>query len=159
MSTLRWATCIVIVALLLSFGCGDSGSSGTTSDVSAPGSLRARIIDCTITSGSGIFATTGTLKIFFLLPSSPLTYEIELNGVEVVHSSGTYTYTADGDVGTMNFTDSVIGDGAFVFTYTMRDPKVGEATTSSGTYSANAAAGGTQAGTFVSTEPPVKPPE
>ncbi len=86
-----------------------------------------------------------------------MTYEIERDGVPVVTNSGTYTYSADGAVGTVNFTDSVIGEGTFVFTYTRREPKVGEATTSEGTYSANAAAGGTQTGTFVSTEPPEKP--
>ena len=154
MSTFRWASWIVIVAL--SLGCGDDSDSGS-SVIEAPSSLAGRTIDATITSGSGVFATTGTFKIFILgLPPST-TYEIERNGVMVVTNSGTYTYSAAGAVGTMSFADSVIGEGTFTFTYTRRELKVGVATTSAGTFSASAAVGGTQTGTFVSTEPPRKP--
>lgn len=144
---------VLCVALAILVGCGVSGDGGSGDPVDAPVSLNGRTIDCTITSGSGAFDTTGTFTIFILFPFSSRAYEIERNGIGVVTNSGTFTYTAVGAVGTMSFADNVIGDGSFVFTYTMRD--LG-APTSAGTFSANAVGGGTQTGTFVSTEPPVK---
>ena len=154
-SILRWASWVVIVALSLGCGSGGGSSSGS-SGISAPTGLSARTIDCTITSGSGVFATTGTFSIVFSPPSPVTTYEIERDGVPVVTNSGTYSYSADGAVCTANFTYIVIGEGTFVFSCTRRYPQVGEATTSEGTYSANAASGGTHTATFVSMEAPVK---
>lgn len=141
MFILRWDTCIITTALLLSFGCGDgenitTGSSDPPPAISAPASLAGRTLDATISAGSGAFATTGTFRISF----TASTYAIMGDGVNTANSNGTYTYTAVGAVGTANITDNLLGNGNFAFTYT---------SASAGTYSANATVGGTQAGTFV----------
>ena len=137
MSRPIWITCIATFAtLLLSFGCGGEKNAGSSAPISAPASLDGRTLDCTVTSGSGGFATTGTFRISF----AASTYAILGDGVNVGNSVGTYNYLAVGAVGTAAFVDSVIGSGNFAFTYT-------SATT--GTYSANGAVGGIQAGTFV----------
>jgi len=130
---------LAIVALLLPFGCGDGGGSSSGSSapaISAPASLDGRTFDCTVKSGNGLYATTGTFRISFTAAS----YAILGDGVNTANSIGTYTYLAVGAVGTMINDDALLGISNIFYTYT---------SASAGTYSANAAVGGPQAGTFV----------
>ena len=126
---------VLCVALALLVGCGNSGGGGSGDPVDAPSSLAGRTIDVTINSGSGFFATTGTFRVSF----GGSNYAIQGDGVNVGNSIGFYSYAAVGAVGTAVFIDSLVGDGNFAFTYT---------SSSRGTYSANAAIGGFQSGTF-----------
>ena len=112
------------------------GSSGSAGPIDAPASLSGRTIDARITSGSGLLASQGTFRASF----AASTFLILGDGADTVNSSGSYTYSAIGSVGTVNFNDTQSGSGVFAFTYT---------SATGGTYSVNIAAGGSQAGTFV----------
>ena len=123
-------------ALVVLVGCGSNGGGGSGELVDAPTSLVGRTLDATVTSGSGAFATTGSFRVSF----GTSTYALQGDGVNVANSSGTYTYTAVGSVGTAPFIDSGLGSGhTFAFTYT---------STTTGNYSISGPAG-VQAGTFV----------
>ena len=74
------ALCVPLAVLV---GCGTSGDGGSGDPVDAPSSLNGRTIECTITSGSDPFPTTGTFTIFILFPFSSRAYEIERNGISV----------------------------------------------------------------------------
>ena len=129
-----------IVASIFVMACGGggsgSGSSGSPAAINAPSSLSGRTIDARVSSGSGLLASRGTFRVSFASSS----YAIQGDGSNTVNSSGSYSYSAVGAVGTANFNDTRSGSGVFAFTYT---------SATGGTYSVNISSGGAQAGTFV----------
>jgi len=68
-------------------------------------------------------------------------YTVQGDGVNVAVSSGTYTYTATGNQGLTAIVDSVLGSGAFAFTFN---------TATSGSFQVTAASdpNSKQSGTF-----------
>ena len=70
--------------------CDNSNSS-----VSAPGSLVDKTYKMTISSGSGLFETTGTYTVSFL--NSQDLYVIFGDSDKISDSAGTYNYTATGN--------------------------------------------------------------
>ena len=93
----------------------------------------------TISSGSGFFATQGTYTL--IISNTQNIYTVQGDGVNVADSSGTFTYTATGNQGLTAIVDSVLGSGAFAFTFN---------TATSGSFQVTAASdpNSKQSGTF-----------
>lgn len=107
---------LIVVAIMLSgYGCGSGGSDGG-STIGAPSSIAGKFYKMTISSGSGIFATTGTYTVSF--SANQNIYTVKGDGVNVADSAGTYTYFASGSNGVISIVDSLIGNGAFSLTFT-----------------------------------------
>ena len=107
--------------------CGGSGGGGSSA-VTAPSSVAGKVYGATVTSGAGFFARTGTFTVNFSATQD--TYFVTGDGVNVADSAGTYTYSANGNVGTVSIFDSISGNGSYVLTFT---------STTSGTFLATAA--------------------
>lgn len=105
----------VVFALV---GCSSDGGGDTTptSTVTAPTSVEGKVYVATITSGTGVYATTGKYTLSFS-NTQPIYFAVG-DGITVASSSGTYTYTASGNSGTANFVDSLLGVGTLTFTFT-----------------------------------------
>ena len=114
----------ILLSLVLA-GCSSSDSTNEP-DVSAPTSISGKTVKVTVSSGSGGFASTGTLDMVF----SGTTNQYIINGdtVNVADSAGTFSYSSSGNKGTIAVDDSGFGKGNFNLTFT---------TTTSGTYTAD----------------------
>ena len=125
---------LIVFAITLS-GCG--GGGGTTAV--APSSIAGKFYKMTISSGSGFYATTGTYTVSF--SANQNIYTVKGDGINVVDSAGTYTYSASGSNGSVSIVDSVVGNGAFSLTFT---------SATSGTFVATAASdpNSSQSGSF-----------
>ena len=104
----------------------------------APTSIVGDTIKMTITSGAGVFATTGTFTVN--ISANQNIYTVTGDGVNVADSAGTYTYSANNNIGVVSIVDSVLGAGAFTLTFT----------TTSSTFTATVVSdpASNQAGTF-----------
>ncbi len=132
-------TYIIVLACILVASCGSS-SGGGSSSVTAPNTVSGKVYRMTISTGAGFYATTGTYTVSFSAIQN--TYTSTGDGVNVADSAGTYTYSANGNIGVASIVDSVIGNGSFAFTFT---------SVTGGTFLATAASdpGSNQSGTFV----------
>ena len=130
---------LVLFALILIQGCSSGGDDSSTPAVTAPTSIAGDTVRMTITSGVGVFATTGTFTVS--LSANQNIYTVTGDGVNVADSAGTYTYSANNNIGVVSIVDSVVGAGAFTLTFT---------STTSGTFVATAVSdpASNQAGTF-----------
>lgn len=131
---------LILIALILIQGCSSGGDSSTPPPaVTPPTSIVGDTIKMTITSGAGLFATTGTYTVDISATQS--IYTVTGDGVNVANSAGTYTYSVNNNTGIVSIVDSVLGAGAFVLTFT---------TTTSGTFVATVVSdpASNQAGTF-----------
>jgi len=135
-------TIVIIVAVfsMISCGGGNSDNSSSSSDVPAPSSLLGKSYRVTISSGSGVFATTGNLTIN--ASSTENTYTIAGDGVNVANSAGSFTYSTSGSQGILDVVDSSFSFGSFVLTFT---------TSTTGTYQATVESdpNSNQTGSFV----------
>ncbi len=129
---------LVVFALILIQGCSSGGDSSTPV-VTAPTSIAGDTVRMTIASGAGVFASTGTLTVTF--SANQNIYTVTGDVVNVADSSGTYTYSANNNIGVVSIVDSVVGAGAFTLTFT---------STTSGTFTATVVSdpASNQAGTF-----------
>jgi len=107
-------TLFLIVISIMFTGCGSSSSGG--SSVTAPTSIAGKLYKMTISSGSGLFATTGTYTVSF--SSNQNIYTVTGDGVNVADSAGSYTYSASGSTGVVAIVDSLLGNGVVSFTFT-----------------------------------------
>ncbi|MCG6202854.1 hypothetical protein [Psychromonas antarctica] len=117
----------LLPAILLSLviaGC--SSNSTNESEISAPTSISGKTIKVTISSGSGGFASTGTADV--VVSNTTNQYTINGDGVNVVNSAGTFSYSSSGNKGTIAIDDSAFGKGNYNLTYT---------STTSGTFTAD----------------------
>ncbi len=130
---------IIISFSLFIFACSSGGSDSGSSSVSAPSDLTGKVYKMTISSGSGFFATQGTYTL--IISNTQNIYTVQGDGVNVADSAGTYTYTATGNQGLTAIVDSVLGSGAFAFTFN---------TATSGSFQVTAASdpNSKQSGTF-----------
>ena len=103
-----------------------------------PTSIVGETARMTITSGAGFFATTGTFTVN--ISATQNIYTVTGDGVNVADSAGTYTYSANNNIGVVSIVDSVLGAGAFTLTFT----------TTSSTFTATVVSdpASNQAGTF-----------
>ena len=140
---MRNVRALFIVSLLAFIsGCGGGGENndGSADGVTAPSSLAGKVYRMTISSGSGIFARTGTYTVSF--SSTQNIYVVTGDGTNVADSAGNYTYSVIGNVGLVSIVDSAVGKGSFSLTY---------ASTTDGTFVATAASdpNSSQSGSFV----------
>lgn len=130
---------LFLSSLFMLTGCGSSSSSGSSSSIiiNAPASVAGKSYRMTISSGSGIFATTGRYEVTL----STNTYTIVGDGVNVPNSNGTYTYSASSNIGTASVSDSITSLSGLTFVFTSN---------SGGTFNAtaNTAPVSQQSGTF-----------
>ena len=122
---------------LISFiaGCG-----GGSAPVTAPSSIAGKEYRMTITSGAGFFATTGAYTLS--ISATQNIYTVTGDSVNFVDSSGTYTYSANGNLGVVSFVDSFLANGSFAMTFT---------STTGGTFSATVVSdpASIQSGSFI----------
>jgi hypothetical protein len=131
---------LVLFALFLIQGCSSGGDDAPPAPaVTAPTSIAGETIGMTITSGAGVFATTGTYTVS--ISANQNIYTVTGDGINVADSAGTYTYSANNNIGVVSIVDSVVGAGAFTLTFT---------STTSGTFTATVVSdpASNQAGTF-----------
>ncbi len=87
--------------------------------ISPPCNLSGKKIKHTVESGTGIFATSGE---FTLSTSSEHSiYDISGDSLNIFDSSGTYTYTTNGNETTITLTDSIFSHLECVYNYTSAD--------------------------------------
>ena len=130
---------LILFALILIQSCSSGGGDSSTPTVTAPTSIAGETVKMTITSGAGFFATTGTYTVSF--SANQNIYTVTGDVVNVADSAGTYTYSANNNIGVASIVDSILGAGAFVLTFT---------STTSGTFVATVVSdpASNQAGTF-----------
>ena len=123
-------------------GSGESVTSGLNSDsggpidsaeVSAPLSIRGMRLQMMVENGSGVFAVRGSFIITFAEFSD--NYSLAGDSVNVVNSSGSYTYAAENNIGTITFSDSAVSGGTFILNYTTSEGGRFEVTANSDTSS------------------------
>ena len=119
------------VVLLSSFiaGCGSDSRDdlNVPAPVSAPITISGISIIGTITSGSGVFASSG--RSMFVASGSDNKYKVLGDGISTINTKGTFSYGANNNKATITFDDSVLGKGNFYFTFTSK---------TTGTYTADA---------------------
>jgi len=121
-------------------GCSSTDSNNIDSDVSAPSSISGKTVEFTISSGSGVFASSGTWAE--VISNTENQYVDTGDTVNTVNSVGLFRYSANGNKGTVYFFDSAAGNGHLYLTYT---------SSTSGTYTADAvnSSSANQLGSFV----------
>ncbi len=120
-------------------GCSSIDSNNIDSDVLAPSSISGKTVELTISSGSG-FASSGTWTV--VISNTENQYTATFDTANPANSAGLFTYSANGNKGTVSFYDSGWGRGHLYLTFT---------SSTSGTYTADAEASSSakQSGTFV----------
>jgi hypothetical protein len=119
---------ILFMGVLLSLviaGCGSDKSNDP--NVSAPTTISGKSIKGTITSGSGVFASSG--RSMFVASGSDNKYKVLGDGINTINTKGTFSYSANNNKAIITFDDSVLGKGNFYFTFTSK---------TTGTYTADA---------------------
>ena len=116
MKNIRAYFTAMLIVLISACGGGGGSNGGGASSVTAPTAIAGKVYRMTITSGSGFYATTGTYTVSF--SSTQNIYTVTGDGVNVVDSAGTYTYSASGNVGSVSIVDSLVGNGSFALTFT-----------------------------------------
>jgi hypothetical protein len=106
---------LVLFAFIIIQGCSSGGDSSAPA-VTAPTSIAGDTVMMTIASGAGVFATTGTLTVAF--SANQNIYTVTGDGVNVADSAGTYTYSANNNIGVVSIVDSVVGAGTITLTFT-----------------------------------------
>jgi hypothetical protein len=105
---------LISVALLL-LGCGKDDPFSGSSGIPAPSSLDGKTVLMIVNEGSGILAPCGSFTVVFGTSS----YRLIGDGFCVSDSQGTYSYAAQGHIGTPVITDATLGVSAQVqFAYT-----------------------------------------
>ncbi len=125
--------------------CDGSSSSSGTAAVEAPSSINGEVFFCRISSGSGLFATTGVF--LFAVSGDGNTYEISGDRANVADSGGNLVYSSTGSLGLADIEDTVVV--GFNALYTLDFKSVLDSNTS-GSFSAVPSDGsaGEQVGTF-----------
>ena len=116
MKNVRALFMVSVLAFISGCGGGGENNGDSAGGVTAPGSLVGKVYRMTISSGSGIFARTGTYTVSF--SSTQDIYVVTGDGVNVADSAGNYTYSVSGNVGVVSIVDSAVGNGSYVLTYT-----------------------------------------
>lgn len=108
---------LILFSLILIQGCSSGDDSSTPPPaVTAPTSIVGDTIEMTVTSGAGLFATTGTFTVN--ISATQNIYTVTGDGVNVADSAGNYTYSANNNIGVVSIVDSVVGAGAYTLTFT-----------------------------------------
>jgi hypothetical protein len=133
---------ILFIGMFLSIaliGCSSTDSNNIDSDVSAPSSISGKTVEFTISSGSG-FASSGTWTV--VVSNTDNQYAATFDTVNPTNSAGLFTYSANGNIGTISFYDSASGRGHLYLTFI---------SSTSGTYTADSVSSSSanQSGTFV----------
>ena len=120
-------------------GCSSIDSNKTDSDVSAPSSISGKTVEFTISSGSG-FASSGAWTV--AVSNTDNEYAATFDTADPATSAGLFTYSANGNKGTVSFFDSAAGRGHLYLIFT---------SPTSGTYTADSMSNSSanQSGTFV----------
>ena len=131
---------IGIFLSIVLIGCSSIDSNNNDSDVSAPSSISGKTFEFTISSGSGVFPSSGTWTV--VISNTVNQYVVTGDTVNTVNSAGLFTYSANGNKGTVYFFDSAPGKGHLYLTFT---------SSTSGTYTADAvnSSSANQSGSFV----------
>jgi len=133
-----------LMLLMCVVGLAACGDDDDDEDNLAPDSVAGKTYQVTVTSGTGVFSSTGTATLAF---ASDGTYTITGDGVNVGNDTGTYTYArTDADNATIVLTSTGNVPGVqlnYVFVFTSET-----AGTFSGTITTPPSAAGTQTGTF-----------
>jgi hypothetical protein len=130
---------IFLVVIFSATGCDDSNSNSNSS-VPAPSSLAGKSYKMTIDNGSAPFASAGISMVVF--SNTAMNYKVLGDGVNTFNSSGSYTYTTNGNQGNAAIVDNAISNGNFILTFT---------SSTTGTYQATAEfdANSNQTGSFI----------
>jgi len=124
--TLRVTVLLAILCLQVSCGGGSGETTNTntevlndSAEVSAPLSIRGMSLQMMVENGSGVFAVRGSFIISLAEFSD--NYSIAGDSANVANSAGSYTYAAENNLGTINFSDSAVSGGTFILNYTSNE--------------------------------------
>ena len=134
MKTYRLLSVFLVVIMLSGLAC----SSDNGDDDLAPGSVAGKSYQVTVSSGTGLFATTGVATLIFNADGTYTT----TGDQNIAQDNGTYTYTkVSSDTSEITLNSAVVPgfQATYVFTYTNERE---------GNFTASLPSGDTQTGTF-----------
>ena len=116
MKNVKFLAMLFVVIFSINGCSDDSSNNNSNSSAPAPNSIAGKSYRITINSGTGLFASSGTTMVAF--SSTGDTYKALGDGANSFNSSGSFTYTTDGNQGNVAIVDSALSNGRFILTYT-----------------------------------------